>query len=633
MTLRSGTSMLVLIIFWLATNLHATEEGDIPSLLKTIKPDIVEVHSYNEDGELTNSGSGFFIGPHSVVTCYHVIEQGSLLIVTTHTGQTFAVDSVLAVDSDADLAVMWVVAGTEDHAGLKLASEHPDQGERVIVVGNPLGFAGSISDGLVAALRQIPDIGEIIQITAPISPGSSGSPVLNLDGEVVGVASLTMIDGQNVNFAVPFDRVDQLRRGTVSPVYAGGYQKREKEPQDHISHKRIRTQPKADFQTDATIRRCTEAIRKNPKDTRAYYNRAVAFNRKGDHIRAISDLNAILELSPGLIHGHIDRGISYRLRGDYGLAIDDFNWVLERYPQNAVSYLGRGLAYALMGELDRAIADFDWCLSLEPRAKDAVDALIGRGAARCDSEDYGQALNDLDRALILDPKNAIAYCERGRVFDFKRLYTQALADFDAALLIDSNLVMAYRGKGLVYLDMGNNLLAISEFNRGLLLDSNSVKIYSNRGLCYHNLGEYEKAIDDHTRALAIDPTYAAVYGNRGAAYAAAGDFDRVIEDYSFAFALDNRDTTVYYNRARAYYFKGDYTSAVADLAKALEINPRMLYARYLIGLAYGELGKKEEALSALRLFVEQASSRNTSAVEFIGEAKRRITELECQQSP
>src|SRR4029077_2185902 len=76
----------------------------------------------------------------------------------------------------------------------------------------PLGLEGSVTNGIVSAVRDIPTFGRIIQITAPISPGSSGSPVVNMHGQVIGVATLQITGGQSVNFAIPSERIAQLDR-------------------------------------------------------------------------------------------------------------------------------------------------------------------------------------------------------------------------------------------------------------------------------------------------------------------------------------------------------------------------------------------------------------------------------------
>src|SRR4029453_19441878 len=119
---------------------------------------------------------------------------------------------VLGVDAEGDLALLKVEAPANQVRPLSLDRTSPQEGESVVVIGNPLGLEGSVTNGIVSAVRDIPGFGRIIQITAPISPGSSGSPVVNMQGAVIGVATLQITGGQSVNFAIPSERIAQLDR-------------------------------------------------------------------------------------------------------------------------------------------------------------------------------------------------------------------------------------------------------------------------------------------------------------------------------------------------------------------------------------------------------------------------------------
>src|SRR5262249_21669550 len=96
-------------------------------------------------------------------------------------------------------------------------------GEQIYVAGNPEGLEGTFSQGIISAIRELP-AGRILQITAPISPGSSGGPVLNQQGQVIGVAFATLRDGQNLNFALPSSHVRDLMQKAqdVRPLAALG---------------------------------------------------------------------------------------------------------------------------------------------------------------------------------------------------------------------------------------------------------------------------------------------------------------------------------------------------------------------------------------------------------------------------
>jgi hypothetical protein len=105
---------------------------------------------------------------------------------------------------DVDIAMLQFDA--TDVSYLQLDSKvQVEEGQRVLVIGNPEGLQGTVSDGLVAAIREN---GQYIQITAPISHGSSGSPVLNEQGQVIGVATSMLVDGQNLNFAISTVAID-----------------------------------------------------------------------------------------------------------------------------------------------------------------------------------------------------------------------------------------------------------------------------------------------------------------------------------------------------------------------------------------------------------------------------------------
>jgi hypothetical protein len=107
--------------------------------------------------------------------------------------------------------------GIEEAKGLpflRLATDKAQIGDRIATVGSPEGLSNSVADGLVSAIRD-EDGSQFLQISAPISPGSSGGPVFNFKGEVVGISSFQLKEGQNLNFAIPVDEISKLRGQTA----------------------------------------------------------------------------------------------------------------------------------------------------------------------------------------------------------------------------------------------------------------------------------------------------------------------------------------------------------------------------------------------------------------------------------
>ncbi len=176
----------------------------------------VTVLVYDASGQPLGLGSGFVVASGQVVTNAHVIVGASQLLVRPiGASQTLAVSALLQVDEGADLALLRV-DGLASPV-LPLASgDAPSVGDTVYAVGSPLGLDGTFSQGIVSGYRTVGDL-SLMQLTAPISPGSSGGPVLDATGRVIGVAIGTFAEGQNLNFAVPVTSLSAFLQRPVVP--------------------------------------------------------------------------------------------------------------------------------------------------------------------------------------------------------------------------------------------------------------------------------------------------------------------------------------------------------------------------------------------------------------------------------
>ncbi len=176
---------------------------------------MVQLSVRDVSGVERGTGSGFFVSPDGViVTNHHVIDGARELRARLTDGRELEIVGVIGTDAEHDLALVKVDG--EALPALELGSAAGlREGDRVAVIGSPLGLAGSISEGIFSASRDVMmgRAGPWLQITAAISPGSSGSPVLDAEGRVVGVAVATMLGGQSVNVAAPARFVAELLAG------------------------------------------------------------------------------------------------------------------------------------------------------------------------------------------------------------------------------------------------------------------------------------------------------------------------------------------------------------------------------------------------------------------------------------
>lgn len=175
-------------------------------VVEEVEPATCIVYTYDEYGSPSGSGSGFFIQSDGIgVTNWHVLDKSIKAVVKTTDGQEYEIDSVLCASQKKDILVFRIKnKNNVVFKTLKFAKEKPAKGDVVYNISAPLGLETSVSEGIVASIRE-DSHGNIVQVTVPLSPGSSGSPLLNEDGEVFAIVSFKRVGGENVNFGILLD--------------------------------------------------------------------------------------------------------------------------------------------------------------------------------------------------------------------------------------------------------------------------------------------------------------------------------------------------------------------------------------------------------------------------------------------
>jgi S1-C subfamily serine protease len=201
--------LLAALASFAASNAAAQARRTTAEIYEKSKQSIVLLLAYDSAGIPSAIGTGFFVEPTKIATNAHVVRAASKVVYRIlGVERTFTAREISNFSETLDLAVL---EAAEEGTPLRLSTVETLQvGERVVVIGNPRGLQGSVSEGIVAGIRGT-GASRLIQITAPISPGSSGGPVFNLQGEVIGLATATLRDSQNINFAVPSSLLPRLR--------------------------------------------------------------------------------------------------------------------------------------------------------------------------------------------------------------------------------------------------------------------------------------------------------------------------------------------------------------------------------------------------------------------------------------
>lgn len=162
------------------------------------------IYTYDEYGTPKGIGSGFFIDKEGTgITNYHVLDGAVKAVLKTSDEEKYEINQVIASDRKWDIAKFTIKNNKNKTFNyLKFSNKEIEKGDKVYNISSPMGLEASVSEGIVSSLRSDGQHGNIIQVTAPISSGSSGSALLNHDGKVFAVATFKYNQGESLNFGV-----------------------------------------------------------------------------------------------------------------------------------------------------------------------------------------------------------------------------------------------------------------------------------------------------------------------------------------------------------------------------------------------------------------------------------------------
>jgi hypothetical protein len=309
----------------------------LPAIVKRISPAVVVVET--QRGNRRGLGTGFFINTQGhIVTNYHVIYGADQATVKTQDGQRYPVKRIIAEDRTADLVLMSADVPPRLVVPLEVSGKLPEVGEKIYAIGHPMGLEKTVSEGIVSAIRKLPNLGEIIQITAPISPGSSGGPVFNSAGQVIGVARATYRTGQNLNFAVPGQKVLALRGG-----------------QGHSFREFSQDMPGAALEQ---------------------FQQGREFHAKKNYAKAIQAFQEAIKTKPDFAEAYYGLGLSYGAMRKTDLAIANLRQAVRLKPQVPIFHYHLALAYYVAGERQQTWEEYRLLTRLDPELAARLKSLL-----------------------------------------------------------------------------------------------------------------------------------------------------------------------------------------------------------------------------------------------------------------
>jgi tetratricopeptide (TPR) repeat protein len=471
--LLSSVCALIIGVF----SCNAFSQDQLPDLVRRIKPSAVAIETFDARGEKLSRGSGFFIDKDRIVTNRHVIDGAFRAEVHLSSGNSFQVKNVLAVDAEGDIALLKVDAPANLVRPLSLDRTSPQEGESIVVIGNPFGLEGSVTNGIVSAVRDIPGFGRIIQITAPISPGSSGSPVVNMQGQVIGVATLQITGGQSVNFAIPSERIAQLDRSAQGQA-----------PQS------------------LSLGELVAATSRN-KRARAVelFRDGLSFLSKDDCQNALPYFQKAAESDADYAVAWAQMGFCSEKLGRHAEAIEASKKAVSLRP-SAESYFNIGLANYYLKQYREAEAAYRQAIKIDPY--NAADAYYALGLTYRDSGQFDDEVAAYKHALHLRPEYANAYERLAQRYLQMKRYADAIEAFKQLTMLKPADGNAQNNLGEAYVAAGRNDEAVEVFRQAIRLKPDFGKAYFNLGKTLLAKGERDAAIEQYVILQNLDEDWA-----------------------------------------------------------------------------------------------------------------------------
>jgi len=516
-------------------------------LFSTLAPTVVKLIVSGDGTGVVGSGSGFVVAAPSstichVVTNYHVIRAAVTVKVEFHDGSVAGVRDVLSEDPALDLALLRVdlVKQRDPNAQPTIdiqKRDRPSIGTRLYAIGSPKGMKNTLSDGLLSGYRFQDSEVTWVQITNPISPGSSGGPVFTDTGAFVGVTTASLPDAQNLNFAIAAKKVQEFvaRRESPRPLWKGScidceerefllrfysevserFRKRDCDPE---------LRPPSDW---SDLLMWTLGLVYNSRSERFLEyctTEAQAGNKDALILMGCFHLGGAGSTNPERI-AQMNKAATL-LKQAIPLAGDDTFFILLEIGKAQVSLLGELETSGTLQEgsrerfLDDALRTLEAARDLRPRFAPTLfhlgETLMFRGRP-------GEALQVSGQLVLLVPNSSRAHAQRADIFRLIGSKLAAIDELRVACGLNPYDVYAAMQLGDVYSETGQHEKAIEAYRRGfeandekmrsyqrmeeaaglpgLLVDADGWRLHCSIARAFVALKRYEEGIDAYRRAL------------------------------------------------------------------------------------------------------------------------------------
>lgn len=414
----------------------------------------VVVRSINIGGSSQSMGSGVILPNRDVVTNCHVVKGASQLKVRV--GNKDYPATLRYSDWDRDICSL-IVSGVSAPVVVVGSTKTLKIGAKVYAIGAPQGLELTLSDGIVSNLREV-EGGRYIQSTAAISPGSSGGGLFDENGALVGLTTFYLAEGQNLNFAVPVEWINELPKRSTKITTAA-------QPVTQWLNKAIELESRKDW--SGLLEHTTRWTKAQPGSRAAWYCLGISYAQIGQSAKAIEAYQQALRLDPDYAVVWANLGATYSELGQIAKAIDAHQQALRIDPEDVKAWTNLGVAYADSGQFTKAIECHQQALRITPEQAETWGNL---GVAYYGADQPAKGVEAFQEALRINPKYAKAWYNLGVAFSVPELRDKAIGAFMEAVRINPEYADAWYNLGVNYAKKGQRDSVLEVYKRIKALD-------------------------------------------------------------------------------------------------------------------------------------------------------------------
>jgi len=461
--------MLCAVTVWFGLSVGTARALELTRLVNMVQPAVVTVVTYDFNRDISGFGSGFFVDADGhLITSYHVLDGAYAADIRTHDGKTYPVEAVIGENPASDLIKLRVRAPTASHSYLQTRSETPSIAEPIVVVGSPMGLEQTVSEGIISGIREMPGFGKFYQISAPISQGSSGGPVLDYQGRVIGIVTFMMVLGQNLNFAVSAQGIDTLGlAGSAKSVSEWTYGKSLDQPGIAETLCRKGFEFSVNGQYDQALKFYEEATVKDPTNTLAWH---------------------------GL--GHCYDGL-----GKPDQVISVYEQAIRIHPEDAELRLELGNYLYKMGRLEESVAAYENATRIDP---DYAEAFSRLAIVQTELKRYEKAVENHMEVIRDDPESSPAYYNLAVTLSQQNQIEKAIDAYRQAVRLDPQNIYAYHNMGMLQARMDRPGAAIESHKQVIRIKPDHAPSHYQLGKAFIATGNKPDALAQYSILKALD---------------------------------------------------------------------------------------------------------------------------------